>query len=62
MKKIITLKTNDTSILATQKYGDKRQRKKPQNKSILGAYKYGNSNIETKGSKKHGKKYINKNK
>lgn len=62
MKKIITHKTYDTSILATQKYGDKQQRKKPQGKSILGAYQYGNSKIETKGSKKNGKKNINKSK
>lgn len=62
MKKIITLKNNNSSILATQKYGVKRQRQKPRNQSILGAYTYGANKTEIKGITIDAKKTTKKNK
>ncbi len=44
MKTILTLKVRGTSVLATQKYGERLQKSKPDNQSILGAYIYGKTN------------------
>ena len=44
MKAILTLKIKGTSVLATQKYGERLQKSKPDNQSILGAYAYGENN------------------
>lgn len=56
MKTILTLKVRGSSVLANQKYGEKLQRNKPENQSILGAHAYGKINdCITEGKKSNAK-------
>lgn len=62
MKTILTLKIRGSSALATQKYGERLQKSKPENQSILGAYVYGKSKDNVTEGKKINAKNTFKNK
>ena len=62
MKTILTLKVRGSSVLATQKYGERLQKSKPENQSILGAYAYGKRNDSITEGKKNNAKGTCKNK
>lgn len=61
MKAFLKIRIKSSSPLATQRYGEKQNRSKPRNKSILGAYVYGGNYVIINGSKKHDKENANSN-